>query len=553
MPLPTEETLRVEFKSETSRPQSDSEIVENIVALANTEGGTLYLGIEDDGTVTGAAPHHTNIEGLSAFIFNRTVPQLAIRATPYQQDGKTVIGIEVDSSSQIVATSDGKTLQRRLKADGKPEVVPLFAAQFISRLSQMRNYDYSLQPAPDSTMDDLDPTARNKLREHIRTTNANNSLLALDDADFDRALDIVVDTPHGPAPSVSGLLTIGTIEAIRRSIPTATAVVQVMKGGSPRVNTDPFAMPLVDMFDRIREQLAPWNPDHEVMSGLLHVNVADFDHAALREAMVNAFCHRDYAAIGSVRFLIDDDGLTIANPGGFIEGVSKDTLLTAQPHSRNQQLTLILKTAGYAERTGRGVDTIYAGSLATGGAMPDYSQSTSTEVVLFLRRIVPDEAFITMVADEERRRGTPLSVWTLIVLSLLREHHRLTLSQLRDFSHLEERRVVRAVEELVESGLVEATGNGSTRGYTLSSKVYRQSDSLASYARQIDIDATRRTGMVLDFAHRNGGKITTSDVMELLNLSYISAYRLLKRLESEGKVRHEGNGPSSRYVVMAGM
>ena len=47
--LPAKESLTVEFKSEQKRPQSHDEIVDNVVALANTEGGTLYLGIEDDG------------------------------------------------------------------------------------------------------------------------------------------------------------------------------------------------------------------------------------------------------------------------------------------------------------------------------------------------------------------------------------------------------------------------------------------------------------------------------------------------------------------------
>ena len=75
--------------------------------------------------------------------------------------------------------------------------------------------------------------------------------------------------------------------------------------------------------------------------------------------------------------------------------------MTAQPRSRNPQLASILKTAGYVERTGRGVDKIYAGSLASGGAFPDYSQSTASEVVLFLRRVVPDEAFVVMIANEE--------------------------------------------------------------------------------------------------------------------------------------------------------
>ena len=547
--IPDRESLGVEFKSEVARPQSDTEIVDNVVALANTEGGTLYLGVEDDGTVTGVSEGHRNVNGLAAFIFNSTVPQVAARVELVHEHGLPVVCIEVGNSSQIVSTSKGRTLQRRLKADGTPEVVPLFVSQFISRLSQQRSYDYSDQPAPESALSDLDPQARNRLRAHIRQTNAGNSLLAFDDEDFDKALDLVVDGPEGPCPSVAGLLTIGTVDAIRRSLPTATAMFQVMSGTVPRVNVDPFALPLVDMFDRIGALLEPWNPSHEVMSGLVRTEIPDFDRQAFREAMVNAFCHRDYAAMGSVRFLVDDDGLTVANPGGFIEGVNEETLLTAQPHSRNPQLALVLKTAGYAERTGRGVDVIYAGALASGGPLPDYSQSDGSQVVLFLRRAVPDEAFVSMVAEEERRRGAPLSVWALIVLSLLKEHRRLTLAQMCGFSHLQERRVVRTVEELVESGLVEATGNGSVRSYVLGERVYRRADAMMSYARQRDVDTVRRNDMVLDFARRNGGAVSTSEVMELLNLTYISAYRLLKGLEESGKVRHEGSGPSSRYVL----
>ncbi len=67
--LPAKESLTVEFKSEQKRPQSHDEIVDNVVALANTEGGTLYLGIEDDGTVTGVCDEHRNINGLAALIF----------------------------------------------------------------------------------------------------------------------------------------------------------------------------------------------------------------------------------------------------------------------------------------------------------------------------------------------------------------------------------------------------------------------------------------------------------------------------------------------------
>lgn len=158
--LPAKESLTVEFKSEQKRPQSHDEIVDNVVALANTEGGTLYLGIEDDGTVTGVCDEHRNINGLAALIFNKTVPQLPARVALLYENEVPIVSIEVDNSQQIVSTSQGKTLQRRLKADGSPEVVPLFVSQFISRLSQQRFYDFSAQPAPEARLDDLNPDSQ---------------------------------------------------------------------------------------------------------------------------------------------------------------------------------------------------------------------------------------------------------------------------------------------------------------------------------------------------------------------------------------------------------
>lgn len=64
----------------------------------------------------------------------------------HADNGLPVACIEVDRNLQIVSSIQGAG-QRRLKADGTPEVVPLFPSRFVSRLSQLRNYDYSAQPA----------------------------------------------------------------------------------------------------------------------------------------------------------------------------------------------------------------------------------------------------------------------------------------------------------------------------------------------------------------------------------------------------------------------
>ena len=548
--IPSKENLHVEFKSEKHRPQSDAEIIDNIVAFANAEGGTLYLGVEDDGTITGASSQHVDISGLAAFVYNQTVPPISVRADVVVVDDCDVVEIEVLPSQQIVASKRGRIVQRRLRSGDVPEVVPMYPSQFIARLSQQREYDYSDQPAPGATMDDLDSRARILLRERIRQTHGDQHLLALSYEDFDRALDLVVEGNEGMQPSISGLLMIGTVESLRRCIPTAQASFQVLSGTSPRKNDDPFILPLVQMFDYVDALMQPWNSNHEIKSGLIHVNISDFDYQAFREAMVNAFCHRDYTEMSPVRFRIDDEGLTISNPGGFIQGVDTTNLLSAQPHSRNRQLSSILKTAGYAEQIGRGVDVIYQGAISSSGTLPDYSQSNVGEVVLFLRRAVPDAAFARMITGIEQRRNASLSLWELIVLSLLAEYHRLTVGQMHEYSHVDTRRLNSAIEGLVEEGVVVASGSGASRSFILGTLAYEEAGNREGFLRQREMSKGQRMNVIIDLARANGDVVTTAQVMDRLGLSYISAYRMLKTLQNDEILRHEGSGPSSRYRIV---
>lgn len=159
-----------------------------------------------------------------------------------------------------------------------------------------------------------------------------------------------------------------------------------------------------------------------------------------------------------IRILLDDNGLTISNPGGFIEGISIDDLLGAEPRGRNLALADVLKRIGLAERTGRGIDRIYEGSLVYGRPLPDYSESTSVIVKLFIPRSLPDKTFIKMISKEQRRLGHSLPINTLLILNELKRNRKATVSELSQDIHIGEARMKNSAESLVETGMLEATG-----------------------------------------------------------------------------------------------
>ncbi len=557
--IPARESLSVEFKSDMKK-LPDEALVEAVVALSNTDGGLLYIGVEDDGTPTGLDRAHSDTIGLAALIANKTTPPVSARTSivtldshgAADPDGVPVVVVEVSKSRAIVATSDGKVLRRRLKADGTPESVPLYPYEIITRLSTIGQLDYSAFPVTESTMDDLSPEEISRLREILgRSRGADQALLELPAEEMLSALRMTATVDGSEVPTVTGILLVGKPEAIARIMPTAGATFQVLEGTEVRVNQD-VSLPLVHAIEKMRELFEPWNPEREFEDGLFRRSVPEFDVRAFREALVNAFGHRDYAAMGRVRVLVDDEGLTIANPGGFIEGVTVDNLLTVEPRGRNECLMTALKRIGLAERTGRGVDRIYEGSLAYGRPLPDYSGSTSANVSVFMARSAPDAAFMRMVEDEQRRTGRPLSLRSLLVLDALRRQRRLTVGGLCGQLNLPEGTVRATVESLVEAGLVEARGTSGSRSYILSDKAYRASGREADYVRQSDIDSVRYPELILKLARKRGGTVATRDVADLLHLQRQQARRLLQGMVESGELERRGKGSATHYVLKDG-
>ena len=296
----------------------------------------------------------------------------------------------------------------------------MYPTEMVTRLSDLRVLDYSSMILLEGTLADIDPLEMERLRRIILAYDGDKSLLELEDEELLKALGFSREQGGVQYPTAAGILMLGKASAIQRFVPTAKSSFQVLEGTNVRVNED-YSLPILAAIEKIIAHLEVWNPQRELEFGLFRMSVPEFDKRALREAIVNAFCHRDYSIMGRVRVAVEDDGLTVANPGGFIEGITLENLLTAEPHGRNPLLADALKRVGLAEKTGRGIDRIFEGSLIYGRALPDYSKTTSTTVSLFIPRSKPDVALARMISDAQNRLGRPLPINMLLILNVLKD------------------------------------------------------------------------------------------------------------------------------------
>lgn len=542
--IPQKESLTIEFKSDR-KCLSDSDIIDAVVGLANTEGGSLYLGIEDNGAVTGLHSNHNDTLKMSVMIANRTVPSISVRINIVEINKNQVMVFEVSKSRSIVATANGKVLKRKLKASGEPENIPMFPYEYNSRLADLGSLDFSRQALTEAAVDDFDDYEVKRLRKTIELRNGERNLLELDDTSLFKALAMITESNGKVVPTVTGLLLVGKEESIARHIPTAQAAFQVFEGTNIRVN-ELSHKPLIAVFDFFEQMMKPWNPERELDFGMLRIPIPEFDSRAYREALINAFSHRDYTILQMTRVLIDDDGLTISNPGAFIEGVNLKNLIAAEPHGRNPALADALKRIGLAERTGRGIDRIYEGSIIYGRPLPDYSESNATSVKVFIARGLPDLSFYRMIKEEQNSSGQLFSINQLMILSLLRSHKKLLLSEFLKLMYITEIKLKSILVRLQEMGLVETVASGRSKAYILSAKVYKANNQSIAYVRQTKIDKVKYPELVLKLADTQGA-FTTRNITDLLNITTTQARYLLNKMIDQGLILKEGSARNTIY------
>jgi len=548
------ETLSVELKGEEKRQLSDGDLVAAVVCLANRSGtdpGWLLVGVEDDGRVTGA--HHRHDAGITdprrvqALIAGRTRPSLSCRVELVPAGDAEVLAIEVFPARTPVATSDGSYYRRAIGHRGQPECLPMFFHEMQALQADRGALDYSALTVADASWSDLDPLEFERFRRSIRETGrGDRSLLDLPDFELTKALGGVTGGAAPEAIRVLALLLFGREESLRRLLPTHEAAFQSLTGRKVEVN-DFFRWPLVRIVEEFETRLRARNREEELMVGMFRVGVPDYSPVAFREALANALVHRDYTRLGAIHVQWHEDCIVISNPGGFPEGIGLDNFFVAGPRPRNPLLADAFKRAGIVERTGRGIDTIFEEQLRNGRPAPSYEHSTATEVAVELPGGQANLSFVRLLVEESQAGRLPTFVELLLLNGLWMERS-LSTAEAARLSQRPEAEARRALERLVENGLVEPRGEKKGRVYHLSAATYRRLGEKAAYVRRRGFEPLQQEQMVLQYVEKHG-RITRREAAELCQLGSDQAKRLLDRLAREKRLHREGRTRGVSYVL----
>lgn len=341
-------------------------LAETMVAFANADGGTILLGVNAQGQVVDYLTDE-DVEGqlVQAMVMCR--PPVVTEWEQSELPGGVVVALKVARSPELHALSDGRVLIRTGTENRPPsgEVIRHLAATKSSG-------DFESEPVAGATLVDLD---KNVLDDYMRLREERSGRSTQDLQDH--LVEVGAMTEDG-TPTVAGILLFG--KHPQAFLPQSGIIFvkflgkeargrDGLAGYGRRVELDG---PLAQMIERAWGLVMEETQVEAVVTGLRRKEMPEYPRFAVREALVNAVCHRDYRLSGRrVEIRLYENRLEVISPGGLPGYITLDNIVE-EHFSRNPRVVAGLFQWGYIEELGLGIDRMIEEMLEHGHIAPDF-------------------------------------------------------------------------------------------------------------------------------------------------------------------------------------
>lgn len=305
--------------------------------------GGLYFGIEDNGQVVGQGIGKMTIQDISKSIQDHIEPEIFPRIQEEQIEGKSCIRVKI-SGNQAPYFAYGRAYTRV----GDKDLV--LSSRELEGLFEKKNQGklrWDDKPCLNAKLNDIDPR---KLQAFLKKANLEPGSAGLSLGKLGLML------PDGSITNTAILLFARSPQAFFRYFGLRCAV---FIGAATILDQKEFQGGLLDLIDNAQGYVMKNIHIGGRLEGLAMVDVPEIDPSALREAIINAFCHRDYDIPDTVDIAIYSDRVEIRSPGLLYGGLTIERILRGgQPERRNPLLAEILHRIHMVEKWGRGMKII---------------------------------------------------------------------------------------------------------------------------------------------------------------------------------------------------
>ena len=422
------ENTATEFKSEYT-----PDINKAVIAFANTAGGTVYVGIADDGSAVGIADVDGTMLKISNSIRDSIKPDVTL-FVDYQQEiinDKTVIKVIVQRGTSCPYYLAGKGI--------RPEGV--YVRQGASKV-----------PATETAILRMIKETDGERFEDVRSLNQELTFVETEkefkayNISFGKGQQktLGLTNTDGIYTNLGLLLSDQCVHTVKLAVFEGTAKASFK---DRREFKGSLLKQLNDVFDFIDR----YNRNRSEIEGLRRIDKRDYPVEAVRETLLNALIHRDYSFSDSTLISIYDDRIEFVSIGGLARGITFNDIMLGVSVARNRNLANVFYRLTLIEAYGTGMPKI----------MRNYTDYTAKPQIE-----VSDNAFkITLPNTNEIPEKTMLSDNERAVTALFKDNDFIVRKDIEKILSVSQTMAVRILKGLIDKGEIRAIGGGKNTRY----------------------------------------------------------------------------------------
>jgi len=503
-----------------------------VVAIGNEGGGYLILGVKNKiNPKTGyrdsvGTKVFENLEDIKSQIFRKI--NLRIKIEEFYIEAKRV----------LVITIPGHLTGQPLKFYGQylmrvGEELQDMDIYTLKNLLNEKFDDFSAEFCKEADLNDLDKSAINTLKNKWAEKTKNNSFLNISNEALLEKLSLL----KNKMITNSAIFLLGNDDIISYCFPNSEFIFE-WRADFNKIDFDfrkTWRSAFLKIYNEIWDTINYRNTRVPFRQGFFEKDIWSFDEYSIREAVLNAFAHREYKNRTEPVFIkLSPDNFSIKSPGGFLPGVTPENILFVEGKWRNRLLMETLERIGLVERAGIGLDRIFKNNITNGKGLPDFRDSDSDYVVLNIPSKIQDINFVSYLQKISSEKQIAIDEIDDIIF----------MENIRTFGNSSNKE---KISKFIKLGLIEKIGTGKGIRYILSKDYYGFIDKKEEYTRMKWINKNIQKELLLQyFKDHNKGRMP--DFLSLFEgrLSRRQIQRLLDSLKSEGYIYFDGK-PRSIY------
>ena len=423
------ETENIEFKSGFTE-----EIYKEVIAFANTDGGVLYIGIDNDGNAVGLNNVDDEYTRITNGIRDAILPDVTMFVKYTIQENKVV----------RITISEGTNKPYYLRSKGlKPNGV--YVRQGTSSVQASR--EEIRQMIKDSDGDDFE--SMRSIEQELTFTSAAAAFESYG-VDLSEEKYLALGMIH----KNDGLF---TNLALLMSDQCQHSIKVAVFGDDENTtfkDSREFKGSIFKQIDEAFRYIMLSNRTSSVFKGLERIDKSDYPEAALREALLNSVVHRDYSYSGSIIININDKQMEFVSIGGLLPGLTADDIRSGISQPRNKNLAEVFHRLKLIEAYGTGIRRIYK-LYENCSVQPRIEVTHNT-----FKMILPNMS----VAE-------PLAVKTYLtpqkeqILDFISKNGQVTEAEIMGLLGVKRTRAYTVAKQMCDENLIVAVGRGVNKKY----------------------------------------------------------------------------------------